>query len=446
MMTSRLKKCGVLLAVASVAGTCSAANPNRIRPLADEYVEVFRSPDPKTVFCYTPGIARLDSGRLVATCDFGGRNLPKDVWGGRVAVSDDRGQTWRPVGRFPMCHARPFTAGGRLYILGHRGNLGVCVSDDNGETWGEVRWLTKGESWHQSACNVWYSGENVYLAMERLIPSPDGRKFGWSVNRLAPVLMRAKVTDDLTKRDSWTFAESFTFDSIFDGNPDPELDGVGIPWFTAFTKWNAANPRPKDAPAVAMPIGWLETNVVQIMDPNHVWFDPTGHTFHLFMRANTSGAGYAALAKVTECPDGTMKTSLERAPSGVRMVFVPFPGGQMKFHLLWDEKTNLYWLLSTQTTDTMCRYDKMPKGRFNLPYDERQRLQLCYSKNMMDWCFAGFVASGRSVVESRHYASMAIDGEDLVIVSRSGTRDAASPHNGDIITFHRVTDFRSLVY
>ena len=157
------------------------------------------------------------------------------------------GRTWRQTGRFPMCHARPFTAGGRLYILGHRGNLGVCVSTDKGETWSEVGWLTKGQSWHQSACNVWYAGGNVYLVMERMVPSPDGRKFGWGVNRLAHVLMRAKETDDLTQRGSWTFAESFHFDSIFGGNPDPEIDGVGIPWYTAFTKWNAANPRPKSS-------------------------------------------------------------------------------------------------------------------------------------------------------------------------------------------------------
>lgn len=92
----------------------------------------------------------------------------------------------------------PFMAGGRLCRLGHRGNLGVCVSTDKGETWSEVGWLTKGQSWHQSACNVWYARGNVYLVMERMVPSPDGRKFGWGVNRLAPVLMRAKETDDMT--------------------------------------------------------------------------------------------------------------------------------------------------------------------------------------------------------------------------------------------------------
>ena len=64
---------GVLLLLETcVVSLCHAENPNRIRPLADDFVTVCRSPDPKTVYCYTPGICRLDSGRLVATCDFGG--------------------------------------------------------------------------------------------------------------------------------------------------------------------------------------------------------------------------------------------------------------------------------------------------------------------------------------------------------------------------------------
>ena len=41
---------------------------------------------------------------------------------------------------------------------------------------------------------------------------------------------------------------------------------------------------------------------------------------------------------------------------------------------------------------------------------------------------------------------MDIDGDDLLIVSRSGDQDYASAHNGNIITFHRVKNFRSLIY
>ena len=434
------------LALAALPGMARAENPNRIRPLADGYVEVCRSPDPQNVYCYTPGICRLDSGRLVVTCDFGGTGVTNKLTRGRIFVSDDSGRTWRLTGRFPMEHARPFVAGSRLYVLGQNGGLGILFSEDGGETWSETTWLTTDSSyWHQSACNVWYAKGNVYLVMERGVPAKVKRNFGWGVNRLAPVLMRAKASDDLMQRGSWTFAESFPFDAIFNENCDPEIDYVGIPWYTAFTKFTEANPRPANLP-VSSPIGWLETNVVQIMDPDHVWYDPTGRTFHLFMRSNTGGSGYAAMAKVTELEDGTMRTDLEKAPSGLKTLFVPFPGGQMRFHVLYDEKTRLYWLLSTQAVDTMCRHDRLPKGRYNLPMDERQRLQLSFSKNMMDWCFAGFVAAGKSVVESRHYASMAFDGEDLVIVSRSGDEQAMNPHNGDMITFHRIADFRSLVY
>jgi hypothetical protein len=194
------------------------------------------------------------------------------------------------------------------------------------------------------------------------------------------------------------------------------------------------------------PLGWLETNVVQITDLNHQWFDPSGHTFHLFMRAHTAGTGYAALAKVVEQPDGSMTTQLEHAPSGKTMLFLPLPGGQMRFHVSYDAKTKLYWLLGSQATDSMTRPDRLPEERYDLPNNERHRLVLHFSKNMVDWCFAGVVAITPSPKQARHYASMDIDGDDLVILSRSGDGRAKSAHDGNLITFHRVRRFRELVY
>ena len=41
---------------------------------------------------------------------------------------------------------------------------------------------------------------------------------------------------------------------------------------------------------------------------------------------------------------------------------------------------------------------------------------------------------------------MDIDGDDLVILSRSGDARAKSAHDGNLITFHRVRNFRELVY
>jgi len=76
--------------------------------------------------------------------------------------------------------------------------------------------------------------------------------------------------------------------------------------------------------------------VVQFVDPGHYWFDPKGLTFHIWMRAHTGGAGYAAVAKVVERAhaDGSMVTMLEKVPSGKTALFLPCPGGQMRFHVL----------------------------------------------------------------------------------------------------------------
>ncbi|MCK4298259.1 MAG: exo-alpha-sialidase, partial [Planctomycetes bacterium] len=202
------------------------------------------------------------------------------------------------------------------------------------------------------------------------------------------------------------------------------------------------------APGRSMsPIGWVETNIVQFKDRNHVWHDPTGCTFHLWMRAHTGSTNLACIAKAVESEDrGRITVSLVRAPSGETMLYVPCPGGQMKFHILWDEQTKLFWLLSSQSTDSMTAPERLPQDRYGLPNNERHRLALHFSRNCMDWCFAGLVADSGSPKQGRHYASMVIDGDDLYVLSRSGDHRARDAHDGNLITFHTVRGFRDLVY
>ena len=110
----------------------------------------------------------------------------------------------------------------------------------------------------------------------------------------------------------------------------------------------------------------------------------------------------------------------------------------MRFHILYDAETRLYWLLGSQSTDSMCRPETLPPERYSLPNNERHRLQLHFSKNCIDWCFAGLVAVGPSPHHARHYASMAIQDRDLHILSRSGDEEALNPHDGNLITFHTI--------
>jgi hypothetical protein len=128
------------------------------------------------------------------------------------------------------------------------------------------------------------------------------------------------------------------------------------------------------------------------------------------------------------------------------MLHIPIPGGQMKFDVCYDEVSQYYWLVSTQATDSMRRPECLPNDRYGLPDNERHRLVLYFSTNMFDWCFAGIVAIGKTTKQSRHYASMVIKEDDILILSRSGDEDAAGAHNGNLITLHRIENFRKLVY
>lgn len=416
---------------------------SKVPMLANDFVVVYESPIPDGAFCYTPGLVRLESGRLVATMDLGGPKvvelnppiaLENSERGftsvGKIFTSDDGGQSWVHRADFAGIHARPFLAGESIYVLGQAKDLFILRSDDDGETWSEQVQLTEGEFWHQSASNVHYAHGNVYLVMEKRIYFRQDR---WPVHEIAPVLLRGKVDDDLTQRESWTFASELAFHDIL---PD-SLDLMGFPFWTPYET-------PKKR--TMAPIGWLETNVVQFMDPDHVWYDPDGHTYHLWMRAHTGGTGYAAIAKVVENEDGSMVTQVEKVPSGQQILFLPCPGGQMRFHVLYDKQDKLYWLLSTLAWDSMTHIDRLPSDRYNLPNNERQVLALHFSKNMVDWRMAGVVAQGNSTTESRHYASMVFDDEDLLVLSRSGDERAKTAHDVNLITFHRVENFRDLVY
>ena len=263
----------------------------------------------------------------------------------------------------------------------------------------------------------------------------------WPVAAMAPVLLRANVHANLLEPENWTFASEVVFRDHVD---QERLEDFGVPFF-AVPRGGVIDTAPPKRRTCA-PIGWLETNVVRIRDPRHYWYDPSGKTYHLLMRAHTGGTGYAALLKVVEREDGSMETCFEHVPSQRRQVFLPMPGGQMRFHILFDDASGLFWLLSTQATDSMTRSELLEDERYNLPNNERRRLALHFSKNCVDWCFAGLVAVGETEKQARHYASMAIQGEDLLVLSRSGDARARSAHDGNLITLHRVKNFRELVY
>lgn len=411
---------------------------------------VYTSPDASRIFCYTPSIVSTQTGRLIVTFDLGGEGV-KNLDGfkssraegrrfgqGKIFISDNNGQKWNFVQNFPFWHARLFTIGTDIYLIGHAGDVCIMKSENNGESWSDVCFLTEGEKWHSSACNVILSGGFVYLAMEQRCRLNEVE--GWDVAGLSPTLFRARVNDNLCLATSWSRSEHFIYKEVF---KKENMNLFGIPFYDCETN------KPKEIALgiTNAPLGWLETNVVQLVDKDHIWHANLKNVFHLFLRAHTAGVNYAHLLKIEVQNDGRMIPTLEKAPSGQYISYIPFPGGHLKFFILYDDISQLYWLVSNQATDSMrCISSLSMIKRYGLPNNERHRLQLHFSKNCIDWCFAGMVACSANELCSRNYPSMVIKGEDLHIVCRSADENALNPQYNNLITHHVVNDFRQFIY
>lgn len=397
---------GLLLSACSTPYNCG-------RLLAGEKV-ITTSPNPDSIYLYTPAIAEGFGGRFVVAVDYGGPGTysldgPKSDFGDykagnqiRVLLSDDKGKTWRETpARIPMMHEILFKAGGSLYMIGHSGRLLITRSDDNGETWSEPAVLCPEPRWHQSCTAVDVYDGKVTLVYEKWV----AEKHKWP--GVGPVLMQAREDADLTDPSNWKFSELY--------NPDDDME--------------AARPCgiPVNAPGAP---GMLETNVIRVHNPANPFYDATGKSVALLARASTGFPDIGVMLKGYEREDGSLAIGRFRKNEG-EVYFVHIPGGDLKFHILYDPESRLYWLLHSQID-----------GRMNY----RRRLALSYSPDLLRWTFAGLVAVGPTDHSARHYATMIQDGDDLFIVSRSGDERARTAHDGNIVTFHRIKDFRKLIY
>ena len=402
----------LMLALALAAVSCGGPS-GAGRPVADEQV-IASSPAPDSVFLYTPAIAEGLDGRFVVAVDYGGPGTgildgPRSDFGDypagnqiRVYLSDDKGRTWRETAtRIPMMHEILFKAGDRLYMIGHSGRLLITRSDDNGETWSEPAVLCPEPRWHQSCTAVDVYDGKVTLVYEKWVA--DGHPWPG----VGPVLMRADEQADLTQASNWKFSDLY--------DPDADMDAArlsGIP----VVGGKAA--------------GILETNVVRIYNPSHPFYDATGKSVVLLSRASAGFPDIGVMLRGYEREDGSLAVGRCHLDNG-DVLFVHIPGANLKFHLVYDPKSELYWLLHSQID-----------GRMNA----RRRLALSYSPDLLHWTFAGLVAVGPTDRSARHYATMIVNGDDLCIVSRSGDEQARNAHDGNIVTFHRVRNFRDLVY
>jgi hypothetical protein len=128
----------------------------------------------------------------------------------------------------------------------------------------------------------------------------------------------------------------------------------------------------------------------------------------------------------------------------------PVPGGQGKFFIVYDAKSRFYWMASNLPANTQG-WVASPK---DLPLgNDRRTLMLWYACDALNWFPAGCIARTEHLTEAFMYPVMHVDGDDLAILVRTSKHDAglrsevraaSGFHDANLMTFHRVRNFRSL--
>ena len=409
---------------------------------------VTESPDAKTVHLSNPSVVVLKSGRIIVSVDQAGPGIKglrgaKDrnpVTGrytqGIALTSNDKGESWQERERFPFGHARVFRDGSRIYILGHKGSIQVMKSPNGGETWERPASLTRNDDVDVTLgpANVLSAGGHIYTVF---MTNTDTSYRGEPASVLAPVVLRAAAESSLTQARSWTRSDGMnSFGALV---PHDELKHFGVPFY------HVSNPRHGEDLGKGRwvnRVGWQDSHLLHITDPRHAWHDASGKTLHIVARAHTHRGNYAAVARVTVEEDGRMSLAAQQTPAGTAWTFIPLPGGSRHFSLLYDPPSERFWLLSNDIRDSMT--DPLSGGS-GVPCDRRGPLILSFSKNLVDWSFAGCIDSGGEGWGIAHRPHMETHGEQLVVVARAIRREGKGQRT-DAIRCWTIPTFRELLY
>ena len=386
-------------------------------PLAQEYVEVARPPSPQ-VFTGECALTHLPGGDLLASYRLFSRpDHPR--WSFNLSRSRDGGQSWEPLPALDLCDGLPFVHDNHLYLLANNvGNVGVnragepihggpqagrdiviSRSDDEGQSWHEPITLFEGSFWNAPTGTAVANG-HLYRAFD--LPDPEAGNpdaVGRSV-----VVAAGDLSQNLLDPAAWRISPPVAFPGV----PNSLKRGL-------YERYDDNR--------------WLEPNVVCV-----------GGKLRVLSRVRIDRMATAGMCTVCDLNDDGRRLSCRFVQ------FHPMPGGQCKFYIVYDDTSNLFWTPANQPTNTQdLEWDRKLKARgfHQTPGNERRFLMLFYSLDALNWFQAGCIAMSPNPLQSFHYAAPLIDGDDLLILSRT-SRNASNQHDSDLVTFHRVKGFRNL--
>lgn len=399
MIASRL--CTVFCAITVIA----LPSLHAAEPLAQDHVKVFHNPDPE-YYVEGPGLVRLDDGALFAAVPV----VPREKWSEErrskhsithLLRSDDGGRTWQKLSALPYYSAAPWTDSGILYLFANKPGLGkkrnadllLLKSTDRGQTWSQPVTLFTGYYW------------NCHTAMVQ-----RDRKIYWATDDLSlgknrgPRLVAGDLASDPMNPQSWRISDVVPFPGAPKELWDPKF---------------AENPNQ-----------YLEPNVIDVQG-----------RLRVLMAVKMKRPSVTNLCAVLDATDDGGKLDLKFTR------YNAMPGGNLKFCVVRDEVSRLFWATSNQMVDGESTFGLSAEaerlGTYRDSAFDRRFLMLHYSVDGLNWFPAGCIAQAGKMSQSFMYARPVIDGDDLVLIARSSI-SAPNQHDADYATFHRVKNFRSL--
>jgi hypothetical protein len=352
-----------------------------------------------------PNIVILADGSYVACCcEFGPKANVRQSPANRVFRSTDKGKTWTQIAAVKPCFESSLLLhNGDLYLLGTDvlyGKMCIRKSTDKGYTWTtptnetngvllEGNYITTSTPWAIYNGRIWH---DISLVLKNL------NRYPWE--DIEPAMLSAAVDADLLSASNWQLTNPLPVDTTYLGGK--------------FLGWTEGN-------AIATPDGKL-VDILRV---------------RLF-----EGDEYAAMAAVNN-----EKSMIFNPEAG----FVKFQGGDKKFVIRYDKKSNRYWSLVNYI---------MPEYRHLFPSGVRNAQALCSSKDLHEWTYHKVVLFHPDVAEDGinlgsktghhgfQYVDWQVEGDDIIFVSRTAFDDetggANSYHDANYFTFHRIKKFRNL--
>ena len=335
--------------------------------LAQDYVVVAESPDKDTVYAGSPGLARLPSGEVVASYEWFrpkplGETIPDQT---EVRVSADGGTTWELRGKTDIIWPSTFAHDDALYMIGNRRRTREVVvsrSTDGGWTWSPLVEVCERRS-HGAATAVTLQDGQVYRAFETC---PRTGRSGGGRSSWESFVMAGNLSTDLLDPAAWR------------ASPLERFPGPPMPMTTR-----------SYPPEIGTEDCWIEGNLISVRG-----------RLRNILRLHVHGRAVVGLAAICDLEDDGrhMRYGFSQ--------YCPMLGGQCKFHILYDETSDLFWTCVNPVTDTLSRVEEKLKeiGFQGMPGNERRVLMLIYSTDAQNWFQAGCVAMAHKMLDSFSYA------------------------------------------